>query len=149
MGDLDRGNVVPIVVGVADWLRIDGVMDNEIRDLRDKCFESEVPDQLNPFWVELTENAESIRQAGWDQLPGWPKESKGFRSWPAPGQTQEMHLGARQWGLIVSALERWATLDDEDGHQESAAFLRRVAAEVRTGYEQQAGRPLPAVRPDW
>ncbi|MEV6851221.1 hypothetical protein [Actinoplanes sp. NPDC051411] len=150
MGYLDRGGEVPVVVEVGDWLRIDAVMDNEIQDLREKCWESETPDQLNPFWVELTELAESIRQAGWDQLPDWPKTSAGFRSWPTPGQTQEMRLGARQWGLVVSALERWATVDDslgEDADRESAAFLRRVAAVVRTRFEQIAG-PLPAVRSD-
>jgi hypothetical protein len=152
MGELDRGAEVSIVVDVADWLRIDAVMDNEIQDLRDKCWESEVPEQLNPFWVELTQLAESIRQAGWDQLPGWPKISAGFRSWPAPGQKQEMHLGARQWGLVVSALERWATVDDglgEDADRESAAFQRRVAASVRAGFEQQNAGTLPAVRSDW
>ncbi|MFI7600055.1 hypothetical protein [Actinoplanes sp. NPDC049681] len=127
-------------------------MDNEIQDLRDKCWESGGPDQANPFWVELTELAESIRQAGWDQLRGWPKTSAGFRSWPAPGQTQEMRLRTRQWGLVVTALERWAGVDDdlgEDTGRESAALLRRISAAVRAGFEQQVGGPPPAVRPVW
>jgi hypothetical protein len=148
MGDPARDDEVPIVIAVEDWLRIDAVMDNEIQSLRDKCWESEVPDQLNPFWVELTELAESIRQAGWDQLPDWPKTSKGFRSWPAPGQTQEMRLGARQWGLVVSALERWAALDEEGDDPESAAFLRRVAEVVTAGFDRQSTKPLPVVRPE-
>jgi hypothetical protein len=150
MGGLVRGDEVRIVVAVADWLRIDAVMDNEIQDLREKCWESDVPDQLNPFWAELTELAESIRQAGWDQLPGWPKTSAGFRSWPAPGQTQEMRLAARQWGLVVSTLERWATMvGDEDGDRESAALLRRIAGEVRADFELRSTEPLPVVRPEW
>ncbi|MBB2947350.1 hypothetical protein FB565_007118 [Actinoplanes lutulentus] len=149
MADLDRGDEVPIVVEVADWLRIDGVMDNELQGLRDKCWESEIPDQLNPFWVELTTLAESVRQAGRAQLPDWPKTSKGFRSWPPPGQTQEMRLGARQWGLVVSALERWATLDDEDADQKSAELLRRIAATVRAGFDKPIARPFPTIRPEW
>ena len=55
----------------------------------------------------------SIRQAGWDQISGWPHDAEGFKTWPAPGQSQTttVTLTGAQWDLVVAALLHWATVD--------------------------------------
>jgi hypothetical protein len=134
-----------MVIDVADWLRVDAVMDNEVSDLLSPDWDMQ-PGRPDPRLAEL---AKSIRRAGWDQNPGWPKTSEGFKTWPAPGQTQQMRLTGMQWGLVVSTLERWAQFNEECDDPEGAAFLRRIAGVVRTGYERQRAGALPEVRPIW
>ncbi|MEU0940873.1 universal stress protein [Embleya sp. NPDC005971] len=58
------------------------------------------------------ELAGSVRRAGWDQIPGWPRDAAGFATWPAPGQTSTLVLNAARWALVVSALDRWADIGD-------------------------------------
>jgi hypothetical protein len=143
--DIERS----VVLEVADWAVIGGTMDNEIQDLRDKqWYDSAAPDQLNPYWVEMTDLAEGIRQAGWDQLTDWPKTYEELQAWPPPGMTQAMRLNARQWGLVVSTLERWATINAADEPSSKAAGLR-IATSIRKRFNEEGYAKLPAVRPAW
>lgn len=133
MGEAVPYNEYPIVMEVADWTFIDATMDNEIQDLREQQWESKGA----PHWVKMTEMAESIRQAGWDQLPDWPETYDGLQSSPPPGMTQAMKLTARQWGLVVSSLERWATVGAEEESSNEATSLR-IAALIRDRFTGQA-----------
>jgi hypothetical protein len=83
------------------WLIIDGTMDNEV---------STQIENGDPRGV--VDLGSSIRQAGWDQIPGWPQDVKGFETWPAPGQQSTMTLSGSQWALVLSALEHWATVSE-------------------------------------
>jgi hypothetical protein len=78
----------------------------------------------------VAELGKSIRQAGWDQIPGWPADAAGFATWPAPGQVALITLGAAQWALVIAALlrggERDADMDEE--FEEDATRSWAIAA---------------------
>lgn len=140
-----------VLMEVSDWTTIDAVMDNEIHSLRSEGWdvpegqEDRRDDERDPYWAGLTDLGESIRQAGWGQLPDWPEEYEVLQRWPAPGQTQAMRLTARQWGLVLSALEHWAGIEDEE---ESASRLQTIATTVRSRLAEQglAAVPQPVER---
>ncbi|GLZ02308.1 hypothetical protein [Actinoplanes sp. NBRC 103695] len=134
---------IPIVIAVADWLRVDAVMDNAVSEMLSPNWDMQ-PGRPHPQLVEL---AKSIRRAGWAQNPGWPKTAEGFKTWSAPGQTQQIRLTDMQWSLVVSTLERSAQFNEQWNDTESAAILRRIAGVIQTGYERQGVGPLPEVRP--
>ncbi|GIF13920.1 hypothetical protein [Actinoplanes teichomyceticus] len=138
----------PLVMPMADWLVVDAVMDLEIQDLRDKAWESGTPDQLDEHASGLADVAESIRQAGWHQIPDLPQDASGFESWPKPGQTANLSLTARQWGLVVSALRRWAAVDEPSEPQDAAA-CRRIAAMLREQFIEKRYGEIPPVRTEW
>jgi hypothetical protein len=79
----------------------------------------------------------SIRQAGWDQIPGWPDDAEGFKTWPAPSQTTTVTLTGAQWDLVVSALLHWAAVDDGTDDAESAAASRAIATAVTVQLVEQ------------
>jgi hypothetical protein len=66
------------------WLAIDGTLDNEVQTRR------EDGDRTG------AELGGSIRQEGWNQIPGWPRDAAGFATWPAPGQVSTVVLSAAQ-----------------------------------------------------
>jgi hypothetical protein len=72
----------------------------------------------------------SIRQAGWNQIPGWPHDAEGFKTWPALGETATMTLDGTQWKLIVFALRYWAEVDERLSDAEGAAKSRAIATVV-------------------
>jgi hypothetical protein len=112
------------------WLIIDGTIDNEV------SVEAESGDPRN-----VVDLGSSIRQAGWDQIPGWPHEVEGFKHWPAPGQTSMMTLSRTQWDLVISGLERWAAVEEADDAEQS----RAIAALVRAQLIEQGWSPAEAV----
>lgn len=133
MGDQGAGAARNYVVQLPTrhWLTIDGTMDNEVH--------SRVEDG-DRGGVEL---GRSIRQAGWGQIPGWPRDAAGFATWPAPGQTSTVVLNAAQWGLVVAGLDRWADVDESLGipeHTEMAEEKRIISALIRTRLTEQGWR---------
>jgi hypothetical protein len=134
----------PVVMEVADWTIIDGTMDNEIQGIRDEGWRE---DGMDPAWAELEQLGESIRQAGWDQLPDWPDNYEALQNWPEPGRTEAMRLSARQWGLVVTALEGHAETYDEIDEPEVAATSRRIAALVRERLAERGLNPVPVMQP--
>ncbi len=138
----------PVVMDVADWLRINGTMDNELHNLREKAWEWP-PDQPDPELADLTQLGMSIRQAGWDQISDWPSP-EGLQRWPdSLGRSQAITLTARQWGLVVSALERWTVVAESIDQLDEAVTGRRIMNLVRDSLTRQGLDPVPAVRPDW
>jgi len=133
----------PVTMEVADWTVIDGTMDNEIHSIRGGGWRD---DGRDPAWAELEKLGESIRQAGWDQLPDWPDTYEGLQNWPAPGRTKAMRLTARQWGMVVAALDSGAEVEDSIDDHEAAAESRRIAALVRERLVEQGLNLLPKVR---
>ena len=131
---------IPLLI--RDWLLIDGTMDNHVQS----AIDGSVPDDLDE-WAdddgseeEDEEDAElpkvarvglGIRRAGWDQIPGWPHDARGFQTWPAPGQMATMTLTGRQWELVLSALHFWADVDESMSDTEGAAESRAAAAALR------------------
>ncbi|MYS80289.1 hypothetical protein [Embleya scabrispora] len=86
------------------------------------------------------ELAGSVRRAGWDQIPDWPRDAAGFATWPAPGQTSALVLNAARWALVVSGLDRWADIDDSLGIPEHAAMAnekRNISALIRARLTEQ------------
>lgn len=117
-----------VQVSTRHWLMIDGTMDNEVHSRVENGDRS---------GVEL---GRSIRQGGWDQIPGWPRDAAGFATWPAPGQTSTVVLNGVQWGMVVSSLDRWADVSDSLGipeHTVMAEESRTIAALVRARLTEQ------------
>lgn len=115
------------------WLVIDATIDNEVSDAAESDDAGDV--------VAL---GSGIRRAGWDQIPGWPKDVEGFADWPAPGQMSTVSLSGAQWDLVVSALERWAAVADRRGTSEGRADgdrSRAIAALVRAQLAERGWTP--------
>ena len=112
------------------WLSIDSTMDNEVS--------TEAQDGDPHHIVDL---GMSIRQAGWDQIPGWPQHVEGFRNWPPPGQLTTMILTGAQWGLVVSALECWADVSESIDRADEAEQSRAIAALTRVQLAEQGWSP--------
>lgn len=72
----------------------------------------------------------SIRQAGWDQIPGWPHDAEGFQTWPALRQMATMTLTSVQWSLVVFALQYWADVEEGLADAEAAAKSRAIATAI-------------------
>ncbi|GAA2532520.1 hypothetical protein GCM10010201_35010 [Pilimelia columellifera subsp. columellifera] len=85
---------------------------------------AEVEDVALPAVAQL---GSSIRQAGWDQISGWPHDVAGFVTWPAPGQMATVTLSGAQWDLVVLALRHWADVDERLSDAAGAAKSRAVA----------------------
>ena len=73
----------------------------------------------------------AVRQAGLQQVAGWPKDLKGFATWPAPGQTAVITLAGAQWALVLTALRHWAAVEDRGDDPEGGARLRTLADALR------------------
>jgi hypothetical protein len=112
------------------WLSIDSTMDNEVS--------TEAQDGDPHDIVDL---GMSIRQAGWDQIPGWPQHVEGFRNWPPPGQLTTMILTGAQWGLVVSTLECWADVSESIDRADEAEQSRAIAALTRVQLAEQGWSP--------
>ncbi|MFG2050860.1 hypothetical protein ACGFIW_25930 [Micromonospora sp. NPDC048935] len=121
---------------VSDWLLIDATMDNHVNSAIDGAVPSgsewESPGDARAETGATRPPAVarlgiSIRQAGWDQIPGWPHDVEGFRTWPAPGQTATVTLTGVQWRLVVVALRHWAAVAESLSDAEVAARSRAIA----------------------
>ncbi|RFS82445.1 hypothetical protein D0T12_26975 [Actinomadura spongiicola] len=115
------------------WLIIDATMDNEV------ITEAQEGDPRG-----VVDLGSSIRQAGWDQIPGWPHDAKGFESWPAPGQKTTMTMTGAQWELVLSALETWSAVTAGSGDPDSADEVqedRAIIALIRTQLADQGWSP--------
>jgi hypothetical protein len=111
------------------WLLIDSIMDNEV------SVEAQNGDPSG-----VVDLGRSIRQAGWDQIPGWPHDLQGFETWPVPGQRSTIALSRPQWDLVISTLERWAAVSDRSPDPRTpdvATSSRTIAALVRAQLAQQ------------
>jgi hypothetical protein len=108
------------------WLIIDGTMDNEV-----------ISEAQNGDPSGVVDLGMSIRQAGWDQILGWPQDIHGFETWPASGQRSTIGLSRTQWDLVILTLERRAAVSDRCGDPSDAASSRAIAALVRTQLAQQ------------
>lgn len=86
----------------------------------------------------------SIRQAGWDQIPGWPRRAGGFKTWPAPGETATVTLTGTQWTLAAAALHHWADVDERLSDAEGAARSRAIATALREQLAEQGWSREPA-----
>jgi hypothetical protein len=138
---------------IRDWLLIDGTMDNHVQSAIDGAVpdappgghtgnETDLDDELSQL-PRVARLGSSIRRAGWEQIPGWPHDLEGFKTWPAPGQTATMSLTAGQWNLVVAALRHWADVDEQLSDVEGAARSRAIAATVAQRLAEQ-GCPLEA-----
>ncbi|MFC5183603.1 hypothetical protein [Actinomadura harenae] len=115
------------------WLVIDATLDNEV------SVEARSGDSRN-----VVDLGSSIRQAGWNQIPGWPNEVEGFEHWPAPGQTSTMTLNRAQWDIVVLTLDRWAAVSDsleDPGSAADAEQSRSIAALIRAQLFAQRWSP--------
>lgn len=127
---------------ISDWLFIDGTMDNHVHSAIDSPGEDELDEETGlPSVAEL---GLSIRESGWDQIHGWPRDAAGFRTWPAPGQTATMTLTRAQWGLVVFALNHWATVSESLSKPDEAAESRALAATVGQRLAEQGWSPESA-----
>ncbi|MFI6515448.1 hypothetical protein ACIBF1_07815 [Spirillospora sp. NPDC050679] len=111
------------------WLVIDATIDNEV------SVEARNGDPRN-----VVDLGSSVRHAGWDQNPGWPRDAKGFESWPTPGQKTTMTLDGAQWELVLSALERWSAVTGRSGDPGSADQVqqdRAILALIRAQLAEQ------------
>ncbi|KUL34304.1 hypothetical protein [Actinoplanes awajinensis] len=150
---------------ISDWLFIDGTMDNHVQsaidgavfdeegDTDDEAEDGDGPDDeddwdegpaadtdAEPDSIALPRVAQlglSVRQAGWDQIPGWPRDAAGFETWPAPGQVATMTLTDAQWSLVVFALRHWAEVDERLSDAEGAARSRAIAADIEHHLAEQ------------
>lgn len=147
---------------ISDWLLVDGTMDNHIQS----AIEDAEPDGLDGGpdsdggedeggWDDEFDDARwpggepprvaqlgnSIRQAGWGQITGWPHDVAGFQTWPAPGQTATMTLTDAQWNLVVVALHYWAGVDERLSDTEGAARSRAVATAITHRLAEQGWSP--------
>jgi hypothetical protein len=120
-----------LALKIKDWLYIDGTMDNDIRRCRDRSDDDEPPS--GSYWNALARLGQSIREAGWKQLPDWPNTYKELQRWGNAGETGAISLTAEQWTLVVAALQHGATIDDAVDEPEQAARSRAQAAAIRTG----------------
>ncbi|MBM2620519.1 hypothetical protein JIG36_33965 [Actinoplanes sp. LDG1-06] len=129
----------PIQMLIRDWLTIDGTLDNHAQTAIDSAatemrkFDDEGDPGASfgsPDLPRVTRLATSIRQAGWDQVEGWPHTVEGFETWPAPGQTATVTLSRVQWKLVVHALEEWAEVSARVQNTEEATSQRAIAASV-------------------
>lgn len=142
---------------ISDWLVIDGTMDNHAQS----CIDGAAPDHMDeedghlsksPGWDAAEEMSQlprtaqlaiSIRRAGWDQIPGWPLDVEGFKTWPAPGQMATVTLTGAQWNLVVFALRYWADIDESLSDAKGAAESRAIADALGQRIVEQ-GRSLGA-----
>ena len=139
---------------IRDWLVIDGTMDNHAQS----CVDGAAPDDMeedgrlseSPGWdadeeisgLPITAQvADSIRRAGWDQIPGWPHDGEGFKTWPALGQTATVTLTGVQWNLVVFALRYWADVDESLSDADGAAESRAIADAVGQRLVEQGWSP--------
>jgi hypothetical protein len=140
---------------ISDWLIIDGTMDNHAQSSIDGA----VPDDMDeedgrfsesPGWDAGEEMsrlprtarlAMSIRRAGWDQIPGWPHDVEGFKTWPAPGQMAMVTLTGAQWKLVVFALRCWADVHERLSDAQGAAKSRAIADAVGQRLVEQGWSP--------
>ncbi|MCX4390384.1 hypothetical protein OG777_26165 [Micromonospora peucetia] len=135
---------------ISDWLLIDGTMDNHVHSAIDGAVpvgweegpswdtEAEMETTKLPTVAQL---GTSIRQAGWDQILGWPHDAEGFRRWPAPGQMATMTLTNVQWDLVIFALNYWADVDVRLSDAEGAARSRAIATVIGQLLAEQRWSP--------
>ncbi|GAA2255273.1 hypothetical protein GCM10010402_08180 [Actinomadura luteofluorescens] len=118
-----------VLMATRQWLIVDAVIDNEVS--------TEAQDGDPGNVVDL---GNSVRRAGWAQNPGWPRDLKGFGTWPAPGQESPMALSGAQWGLVLSVLDQWSAVAAGLGDLESADRAeeeRAIAALIRVQLAEQ------------
>lgn len=127
-------NQQTLTLETADWVMIDGTMDNAVSNA------------IDAHDTKTRKRAERVREEGWRQIPDWPKELEGLQSWPAPGQTCTVTLNQELWQFIAAALDESAVTSDylaslphfaasREEWLAVAADSRRLAAEVRTKLE--------------
>ncbi|GAA3261125.1 hypothetical protein GCM10020216_101470 [Nonomuraea helvata] len=99
---------------------IDGTMDNEI--------DTQATDG-DP--AEVAELGRSIRRTGWDALPDWPRDAAGLETWPPPGHEVTISLTEQQGNLVVSALDAWAEIADQEHDAANPLCLPRRTRHLR------------------
>ncbi|WP_433443708.1 hypothetical protein [Nonomuraea sp. CA-141351] len=118
----------PIAMTLRQWGIIDSAMDNEIN--------VEVVEGDPRRIVEL---ADSIREAGWDQIAHWTPGVPGSGAWPPPDEIVEPRLTAQQWALVPIVLRRWADAAERTGRHDAAAASRDLQALLDARLNDLAG----------
>jgi hypothetical protein len=140
---------------ISDWLVIDGTIDNHAQSSVDGAAPDDMDDEdgrfsESPGWdageemsrlPRAAQLAMSIRRAGWDQIPGWPHDVEGFKTWPAPGQMAMVTLTGAQWTLVVFALRYWADVDEGVSDAQGAAESRAIADAVEQRLVEKGWSP--------
>ena len=140
---------------IKDWLTIDGTMDNHCQSSIDGAAPDDVVDEddrlsESPGWdadeemsrlPKTAQLAHSIRRAGWNQIPGYPHDLAGFKTWPAPGQLATVTLTSAQWDLVVFALRYWADVSEGLSNAKEAAASRAIAEAVQLRLVEQGWLP--------
>lgn len=143
-----------VQVLVSDWLIIDATMDNHVQSVIDGAVPDDIDDRSHEFPRSDTEADQeiarlprvaqlglSIRRAGWSQVPGWPDDAEGFKTWPIRGQMATLSLTGGQWNLVILALRRWADVDEDIGDTAGAARSRAIATTIRQRLIEQGWWP--------
>ena len=130
---MGRATGYSVVLDVDDWLMIDATMDDELDRLSQEGWDYDDwgEPSRDPHWAELSELGLSVRQAGWAQVPEQQRRT--------PGRAKTLILTARQWGLVVFALESRSSHHIPAGVRPeyvemlktTAARRRRIAALLR------------------
>ena len=133
-------------VGCADWIFIEGGMDNESQISYAVAGQYDVtaPDQTESagYWGERAALCVSVREAGDAQILDRPEDI----DWdsPEPGPLHEVTLSVAQWALVLSVLEDDAVVCERTGELEDAARERRIAARVRQQLAEKGLASLPS-----
>ncbi|MFI7545525.1 hypothetical protein [Actinoplanes sp. NPDC049599] len=138
-------------MGIADWIFIDGTMDNAIQSYRDECWDPDSGAEARAADARasaLADLGESVSQAGRDQITEWPSGIGSAWELPEPGEPHKVTLNVAQWALVVSELEDSAVVDDQIGEPADAARVRRIAARIRQQLAKQGLVSVPSVRPN-
>ncbi|GAA3924913.1 hypothetical protein [Actinoplanes auranticolor] len=126
-----------VTMKIDDWTYVEGTMDNDVQSARDRGWRQHGRGQRQePYWRERAKVGETVQKAGWRQLPR-PAEYEELQRWGASGRTVSIKLTGQQWSVVVSALERWANVDDELEDAEGAGRSRSIAAMVENQLAQQ------------
>ncbi|MFE6236147.1 hypothetical protein [Cellulosimicrobium sp. NPDC057862] len=120
--------MVEIMIGVRDWQRIDGTLDNTGATERVGGDE------------ELAAAAGRLREVGWAVAAAHPAVGLGRGGWPPTTETLAIRMSRADWQMVAAELRRWADVADgldEDETREEAATQRRIANLVSTCLDEE------------
>ncbi|MFI6076746.1 hypothetical protein ACIA5C_34940 [Actinoplanes sp. NPDC051343] len=133
---MGRATEYSVVLDVEDWLMIDATLDDELDRLSQEGWDQDDwgEPSRDPHWAELSELGLSVRQAGWAQVPEQQRNQR-----RTAGRAETLTPTARQWGLVVFALESRGSHQIPAGVRPeyvemlktTAARRRRIAALLR------------------
>jgi hypothetical protein len=125
-----------ITMPTSDWLAIDATMDNFTQDSTDDGVSADA------------KAGSRIHDAGFAQIPDWPKTADGFAHWPAKDQKSTITLRRSDWDVVERALDAdakvyrsmakgWKPTGSDDDYAAMAGDSAREAAMVRAALAGQ------------